>query len=149
MKRLKWTYCLSLILLSTACVKSEVNTKNLGKHGRWTVTILNLGTNSNVPLPTFIFEESVDPEALTPGTWIHNDNTQAAFRWRFNYFAGTFSLLINPNIEQDEMTKAFVQCNNLSGEYNIITDKRNFFEFESVNTNGYGSIPVFIQMQPA
>ncbi|OIQ35933.1 MAG: hypothetical protein BM555_03740 [Crocinitomix sp. MedPE-SWsnd] len=149
MKRLNWTYGLLLVLLSTSCTKSEVNTKNLGKQGRWMVTVLNIGSNTNVQLPTFVFQPSEDPEVLTDGTWIHNDNSQAALRWRFNYYAGTFSILINENVEQDETSKAFVQCNNLSGEYNIITEKKKLFEFESMTTNGYGSIPVFIQIQPA
>ncbi|MEO9532914.1 MAG: hypothetical protein ABJG68_15285 [Crocinitomicaceae bacterium] len=138
---------IALIVVFSSCTKSAVDTRRLGGK-KWMVTQLDLGTNSNSLLPTWVLEESVDDDVFTKGTWIHDDDSQAIFKWRFNYFEGTFSLLINENIEQDQDTKAFQQCSNLSGDYMIITDKKKSFEFESVETDGYAAIPVFIQLQP-
>ena len=138
---------IALIVVFSSCTKSAVDTRRLGGK-KWMVTQLDLGTNSNSLLPTWVLEESVDDDVFTKGTWIHDDDSQAIFKWRFNYFEGTFSLRINENIEQDQDTKAFQQCSNLSGDYMIITDKKKLFEFESVETDGYAAIPVFIQLQP-
>jgi hypothetical protein len=149
MRNWKLIYGLFILFAVVSCRKSEVNTKNLGKQGRWNVTFMDIGTNSVASLPTLHFDESLDPEVFTKGSWTHDDNSSAGFKWRFNYFAGSFSILIDANIEQDPATKAFIQCTNLSGEYSIITEKSKLFEFESISSEGYGAIPVFIRIVPA
>ena len=140
------TIVIALVVVFASCTKSAVDTRRLGGK-KWMVTQLDLGANSNSQLPTWILEESIDDDAFTKGTWIHQNDSQAIFKWRFNYFAGTFSIRINENVEQDENSKAFQQCTNLSGDYMIISDKRSLFEFESVETVGYATVPVFIQLQ--
>ena len=69
-------------------------------------------------------------------------------KWRFNYFEGGFSFYINPNEEQDETSKAFMQCENLSGDYIILEDKSKLFQFQSTSTTGYLQTTVFIQIEP-
>jgi hypothetical protein len=141
------TLVIVFFVVFSSCTKSAVDTRRLGGQ-KWMVTQLDLGTNSNSSLPTWALEKSIDDDAFTKGTWIHSDNSEAIFKWRFNYFEGTCSLRINENIEQDLDSKAFQQCSNLSGDYMVITDKKKLFEFESLQTIGYPAIPVFIQLQP-
>jgi len=130
------------------CKKSEVDTRRFMKQGRWGVTQLEIGSTTYSMFPKWEVEKSEDSQTLTPGTWIHDDGTQADFSWRFNYFSGTFSLVIAKNVEQNVEEKAYQQCNNLSGDYEVITDKKNLFEFQSTETVGYPGVRVFIAIEP-
>ena len=149
MEKRKWIYHVLIFLVLASCAKSKVNTNHLGKQGKWSVNVLDLGLNSNSPLPRLKFEESIDPEIYTAGVWKHEDHSEATFKWRFNYFSGSFTLMIDETAAQDVESKAFLQCSNLSGEYFILTEKKKLFEFEAISTKGYGEIPVFIQLIPA
>jgi len=129
-------------------VKSEVNANRLMKKGRWMVTQLDIGTNEVSILPKWDIGDQADPKAFAPATWIHYDGSEAAFKWRFDYYEGTFTFLLDQSVTQDDSQKAYIQCNNLSGSYEILTDKKNLFEFQSLETNGYQGVNVFIQLQP-
>lgn len=139
---------LALGVLLIACTKSEVRSKKLIKQGRWMMTQLEIGSNNVINLPHWDLESVEDTKQFAPGTWFHYDGSEAAFNWRFDYYEGTFSFKIDQSVEQDHMSKAYIQCENLSGAYTIITDKSNLFEFESTETYGYASVRVFIQIQP-
>lgn len=145
----RWVFYIvisSVVLVG--CSKPQQNSNNFGKQTNWNVTILDINSNSTSSLPSWTVEESTDVHAFTPGVWKHEDGSSAHFKWRFNYYLGSFSFSIDQNVEQDDNSKAFMQCDNLSGEYSIITDKKKLFEFESISTNGYGAQQVFIQLQP-
>lgn len=139
---------LALGVLLIACTKSEVRSKKLIKQGRWMLTQMDLGTNQVINLPHWDLESVDDPKEYAPGTWSHYDGSAAAFNWRFDYYEGTFSFKTDESVEQDEMSKAFIQCKNLSGAYAVITEKKKLFEFESTETFGYSGVKVFIQIQP-
>ncbi|MEX1001671.1 MAG: hypothetical protein WDZ35_06110 [Crocinitomicaceae bacterium] len=146
------TYQLSLwlviSLVAVACRKSEVNTNRLSKQGEWQVTELTVGTNVHSALPRWDIGEAPDDKEFATAIWKHSTGSTAPFLWRFNYYEGTFSFLIDPHEASDETSKAYIQCDNLSGEYNILTDKRKLFEFESIETKGYGTVTVFIRLEP-
>jgi len=143
------TLCLLfMFFILSGCKKSEVDTRRFMKQGRWGVTQLEIGTTSYSMFPKWEIEHSNDSQELTPGTWIHDDGTQASFHWRFNYFSGTFSIAIDKNVEQSIEQKAYQQCKNLSGDYEVITDKKNLFEFQSTETCGYPGMRVFIAIEP-
>ena len=141
--------CLLFLFFSlSACKKSEVDTRRFMKQGRWGVTQLEIGSTSFSMFPKWEIEHSEDATLLTPGTWIHDDGTQAKFCWRFNYFSGTFTMALDKNVVQSIEEKAYQQCKNLSGDYEVITDKRNLFEFQSTETVGYPGVRVFIAIEP-
>ena len=61
---------------------------------------------------------------------------------------GTFKFNLTEFPDAEDMNKAHIQCDNLSGEYMILTDKSKLYEFESITTKGYDDIPVFIRLEP-
>ncbi len=139
---------LGLMFFIASCTKSKVDTRRFMKQGRWMVTELNIGSNSSSSHPIWEIEKSEDSQEFTAGTWLHNDGSSAKFKWRFNYFEGGFSFFVNENVNQEEDTKAFMQCKNLSGDYVILEDKPKLFQFQSISTHGYLEKPVFIQLEP-
>jgi hypothetical protein len=149
----KWrshiAFCLlPMFFFLLGCKKPEMNTRKFMDHGRWGVTQLEIGSTSFSMFPKWEIQQSSDSRAFTPGTWIHDDGTQAAFCWKFDQYSGKFNIMINKSVEQTIEQKAYQQCNNLSGEYLVVTDKRNLFEFQSTETLGYPGTNVFIQLKP-
>lgn len=141
-------FLFAVLVILAGCDKSVVDTKKLTKKGRWMVTQIEIGSNLNSALPVLDFQDSEDPNEFSVGTWIHEDNSEAIFKWRFNYFEGTFSLIWDEPFYEGEPSKAQLQCSNLSGHYEIITDKSKLFEFSSETTKQYPGVRVFIQMVP-
>lgn len=141
-------FILLVVFTALGCSKPKMNSRIFGKQGDWKVTLLDINGNSTSTLPSWKVEESKDVHVFTKGVWKHEDGSTAQFKWRFNYYLGSFSFAINDTVPQEDNSKAFIQCSNLSGEYSIITDKRKLFEFESISTNGYGNQAVFIQLEP-
>lgn len=139
---------LFITLTALGCSKPKTNSRIFGQQSGWKVTLLDLNGNSSSTLPLWDVEESTDVHEFTKGVWRHENGSSAEFKWRFNYYDGTFSFTINNTIPQEDNVKAFIQCNNLAGEYSIITSKRKLYEFESIKTNGYGNQPVFIRLEP-
>lgn len=139
---------LVLMFTGTACTKSKVDTRRFMKQGRWMVTELTIGSNTSSSKPSWDIEKSEDSQEFTGGTWHHSDGSTAKFKWRFNYFEGGFSFYTDGAAEQEESSKAFMQCDNLSGDYIILEDKMKLFQFQSKKTNGYLQTPVFIQIEP-
>jgi hypothetical protein len=137
-----------LMILFIGCTKSDVRSKKLIKKGRWIVTQLDIGTNEVTLIPKWYFPTSPEDKQFATATWTHFNSSTAEFRWRFDYYEGTFTFMIDQSVSQDESTKAYIQCDNLSGSYTILTDKSKLFEFESTETMGYPGVSVFIQIQP-
>lgn len=137
-----------LLIGSVGCTKSETRTKRLLKQGRWMFTELEIGSNSNSLLPKWDIKEEPLEKDFAQATWTHYDGSSCKFLWRFDYYSGTFSFQIDDSVSQDDSAKAFIQCSNLSGSYFILNDKRNLFEFESFETQGYPGIRVYIKMEP-
>ncbi|MBD3636394.1 MAG: hypothetical protein HUJ25_03555 [Crocinitomicaceae bacterium] len=132
----------------TACTKTEMRTNKLVKQGRWMVTELEIGTNSISVLPKWnLPTEPLDNQYAT-GMWTHADGSQVDFKWKFDQYDGTFTFIVDPALSPDSSEKAYVQCNNLAGTYTVLTDKKKLFEFESNSTNGYGTLPVYIKIEP-
>jgi hypothetical protein len=131
-----------------ACTKSEVRTHKILKHGDWQVTELLIGTQSMATIPKWHLDEPSEDGAFSTGTWTHYNGTKAQFKWRFDPYVGTFSFSIDKSITQDKQLKAYIQCNNLAGEYTVLKDKSKMFEFESLVTNGYPETSVFIRIEP-
>ena len=139
---------LGLVFAGGSCTKSKMDTRRFMKHGRWMVTELNIGSNTSSSKPFWDIEKSNDNREFTAGTWIHNDGSSAKFKWRFNYFEGGFSFYADDEVGQEESSKAFMQCESLSGDYTIIEDKSKLFQFQSITTSGYLETTVFIQIEP-
>ena len=135
-------------VLISSCQKNEVDTNRFVKQGRWQMTILQIGTNGNSMLPKWEIDPSDDPLQYGTGTWIHKDGSRAQFKWIFEHYDYTFTFYPVNSAEQDASCKAYLQCSNLAGTYDIITDKNKLFEFESYETDGYPGISVFIQLKP-
>ena len=141
---------LVFLLLGTVigCSKTQVRTNKLVKQGRWVFTELEIGNTIVTQYPKWNLPVAPEDKEFVQGTWTHANGSACKFKWRFDYYEGTFSFLIDPAVTQDESSKAYTQCNNLSGSYAVITEKNKLFEFESDNTLGYPGVTVFIQIQP-
>lgn len=135
-------------LLIGACTKSEVRTKRFIKQGRWQMTQLTIGSDDISMLPKWNITNTPEDKEFVPATWTHADGSECIFKWRFDYYQGSFSFQIDESVEQDDAAKAYVQCENLSGTYEILTDKRKLFEYQSTETNGYPGLTVFIRIEP-
>ncbi|UKN01417.1 hypothetical protein K6119_16955 [Paracrocinitomix mangrovi] len=136
------------ILLLASCTKTQTRTNKFMKQGRWQLTALSIGTNDITLLPSWDIGESNDSKAFSPAVWNHYDGSKSNFSWRFNYNGGTFTFQANEQPTGDNPPKANIQCNNLAGTYQVITEKKNLFEFESTETVGYPGVSVYIRMEP-
>ena len=137
-----------IIVMSVACRKHEVNTNRLSKVSDWKVTTLEIGGDPKTALPRWDIAPNAVEDQYNPGTWKHSDGSTAPFQWQFMYYEGTFRFNLTEFPAAENMSKAHIQCDNLSGEYMIITDKSKLYEFESITTNGYSEMPVFIRLEP-
>lgn len=148
----KRTYPLLLALLMIgflfACTKSEVRTNKILKHGDWQVTEMLIGTQNITTVPKWRLDEPTEDGAFSTGTWTHYNGTTANFKWRFDPYVGSFTFSVDNTIPQDKQVKAYIQCNNLAGEYSVLKDKSKMFEFESVSTYGYSGTNLFIRIEP-
>ena len=150
--KIKRKYRLIIVVLLLgfigACTKSVVRANKLTKQQRWVFTQLDIGSTKVTQFPKWdLPNEPIDKE-FVQGTWTHHDGSSCKFLWRFDYYEGTFSFKVDANVSQDENAKAYLQCNNLSGSYKVITEKNKLFEFETYEAKSYQGVRVFIQIQP-
>lgn len=147
-----WRYRVVLLILLfgllIACSKSEVRAKKLTGQDRWIFTELRIGNSTISQFPKWkLPNEPLDKE-FVQGVWTHYDGSSCSFLWRFDYYEGSFSFMPDPAVIQDPNDKAYIQCDNLSGSYIVLTEKKKLFEFETLEASGYPGVNIFIQIQP-
>ena len=137
-----------LLILISACTKSEMRAKKLANHDKWIFTEHRIGSLSIDQFPKWEITNSPVNNEFVQAKWKHHNGSTCLFKWRFDSYSGTFEFLVDHAVEQDEEAKAYLQCSNLSGTYIVLKEKSNLFEFESTDANGYPDLTVFIQIQP-
>jgi hypothetical protein len=137
----------SLILVLTiaisSCTKVEKQApNNFIKKDNWSVTKLTIGHDDINSLPTWNLETETDGMAI----WHHSGNSNATFFWSFSKNFNTFSFYVDAD-PANKINQAYKQCQNLSGTYSVLTNKKGLFEFESYDTYGYKGPRVYIKIE--
>lgn len=125
-----------LFFIVSSCDKTQIAGKRFIKEGRWCVTELTAGTTSFTKLPKWSISACENQEEYCTAIWEHQGGSTTTFFWKFYNIGGNFSLFVDPG-ETDTGTMAYSQCRNFSGEYKVIENNRNGFQFESEESVGY------------
>ena len=137
---------LALILLFGSCTKVEKTSRKFMKEGRWCFTDLEVNGDVIDNLAKWDVYSSEEEDAFNYGTWIHSNGSTAEFLWEFNKYSGDLQFLLSPEVKYDS-NKASLQCSNLTGEYAVLSNSSNLFEFESYSTTGFSGTQVYIKME--
>lgn len=139
---------LILILLLVGCKKYEMDSNRFAKQGSWEFSELLIDDNNVSALPRWHVEKPVKAGEFATGIWMHHNGSSAQFLWRFENYSRSFEFELVKEEGDDSVSKACLQCANLAGKYTILSNKKKLYEFQSIQTNGYGELPVFIQLKP-
>jgi hypothetical protein len=145
LKKITILVVLTVISLSfNACTKVEKQAPNhFVKKSSWSVTKLTIGNDNIESLPKWDLETEETGKAI----WCHAGGTYSSFFWSFSKNFNTFEFYVDVNDPANKINQAYKQCENLSGKYKVITDKKNLFEFESFETKGYVGPRVYIKIE--
>jgi len=127
-----------------ACTKVEKQApNNFIKKSEWKVTSLMIGNDVIPSNPIWDIGTDESGKAI----WNHAGGTHASFYWSFSNNYNTFEFYVDANDPANKINQAYKQCENLSGKYRVITNKKNLFEFESNETYGYVGPRVYIKIE--
>jgi hypothetical protein len=145
LKKITILVVLSVFSLSfNACIKVEKQAPNhFIKKSNWSVTKLTIGNDVIESLPKWNLSTEEDGKAI----WFHAGGSQSNFFWSFSKNFNSFEFYVDVNDPANKINQAYKQCENLSGKYKVITNKKNLFEFESNETNGYIGPRVYIKIE--
>ncbi|MGV6860200.1 MAG: hypothetical protein ACWA41_00420 [Putridiphycobacter sp.] len=127
----------------SACTKVEKQApNNFVRQNVWEIMSLTIGGDEIPSHPTW----DLSTEESGVAIWQHAGGTHARFYWSFspNYNAFEFHVDQSP---ENKVNQAFKQCDNLSGKYKVLTNKKGLFEFESYETKGYVGPRVYLKME--
>ncbi len=127
-----------------ACTKVEKQAPNhFIKKTSWSVTKLTIGNDNIESLPKWDLATDETGKAI----WNHAGGSHSNFYWSFSKNYNTFEFYVDVNDPANKINQAYKQCENLSGKYKVLTNKKNLFEFESYETTGYVGPRVYIKIE--
>ena len=153
MKKNKLLFLSAILFAFTffACNKSKKFSNRLIKAGEWHVVELSVDGVNEAELPEWHIEDCDIYEESCFGEWENAEGGHAEFIWQFNEKGKTF--IISRQEGEHEHThdhaseEANEQCLNFSGNYEVITHRKNEMEFKSSTTYGYNGKTVIIKIE--
>lgn len=130
------------IVLLNSCTKVEkIGPNNFTKKTNWQVTELSIGGTQMEVLPEW------EINTTTSSVWCHQGGTCANFYWVFSQNNNYFEFYLDQDDPDNKINAAYKQCDNLAGKYLVLTSKKDLFEFETNETNGYIGPRVYIRVE--
>lgn len=127
-----------------ACTKVDKQAPNhFIKKTEWTVTQLTIGNDDISSLPKWDLNTDESGKAV----WYHAGGSHSNFYWSFSKNNNSFTFSVDVNDPSNKINQAYKQCENLSGKYKVLTNKKGLFEFESYETIGYVGPRVYIRIE--
>lgn len=150
--RLFFIIAIVSIGIATSCNKTKSTSKRFIKAGEWTITELSVDGVNEDELPTWEIEDCDIYNESCYGEWMSEEGGHADFIWQFREKANTFEISYQAEAdeshEHDHASEEVAeQAYNFSGEYEVVTRKKDEMEFTSENTLGYPGQTVVIKIE--
>ncbi len=144
----------TIVLLLSACNKTNVNSNRFIDGGEWTVTELSVDGTNEDELPSWHIEECDVYAESCHGEWENEEGGHAEFVWQFRDKGQTLEISRQAGEHEGHdhghdhaEEEANAQCYAFSGVYDVVEDGKDMMEFKSVATLGHAGSAVVIKIQ--
>jgi len=132
---------MGIVLLNSCTKVDKIGPNSFTNKTEWQITELSIGGNEIEALPKW--EISKNDASI----WCHSDGSKVSFYWVFSQNNNYFEFYLNQDDPDNKISAAYKQCDNLSGKYLVVTSKKDVFEFETNETNGYIGPKTYIRIE--
>ena len=132
---------MGMVWLSSCEKVEKIGPNDFTSKTNWQVTEISIDGDLMTTLPLW------EINTTTSSAWCHEGGTCAKFYWVFSQNNHYFEFYLDDNDPDNKINSAYKQCDNLAGKYSVLTAKKNMFEFETNQTNGYVGPRVYIKIE--